>query len=505
VALVFFSKLVLGQYANLEFTENKGQWDERVKFKGVMNNGAFFLQEKGFTVLLNNPEDFQQMADAFHGVSHTSSSGSAAKSAHPPKDRNGVTVHSHAYNVNFINAGIPIIVPDKPLNTFNNYFIGNDPSKWMRDCKVFQGITYQNMYPGIDVRYYTNEGKLKYDIIVHPGADISTLSMRFDGVDGLEVKNEQLVIKTSVGEIRELAPYAYQSINGVKKEVGCRFQLEGKTGKTVKFTTENYIRTSTLVIDPTLIFSSFSGSSADNWGYTATYDSDGSFYAGGIVFTEGFPTSPGAFMATYTTGSGDQEGIGSYDIGIIKFSPDGTKRVYATYIGGSGTEQPHSLVVDGQGNLVIAGRTNSPNYPVKAVDPLNGDYDIILTKLNATGSELIGSRKIGGKGVDGVNIRSKYPLTNAGQTLSLRRNYGDDARSEVLLDHQGNVWLASNTQSADFRTTPGAFQPTFAGKQDGVIIKTTPDLSNILVSTFLGGSENDAAFVLAINPFDNNI
>ena len=75
-------------------------------------------------------------------------------------------------------------------------------------------------------------------------------------------------------------------------------------------------------------------------------------------------------------------------------------------LGGSGNEQPHSLVVDGQGNLVIAGRTNSANYPTTATDKPNGGYDIILTKLNSTGSALIGSRKIGGKDRDGVNITS---------------------------------------------------------------------------------------------------
>jgi hypothetical protein len=269
------------QHSSLEFIENKGQWEQEVKFKGVMNNGAFFLQEKGFTVLLNNPEDLEQMAESFHGGTHTSSGSNAAKLAHPPKDpqgKNSVTVHSHAYRVNFINAGTPVIVPDKPLNSFNNYFIGNDPSKWKRDCKVFQAVTYQNMYKGIDVRYYTNEGRLKYDIIAHPGADVSALAMQFSGVDGLEVKNEQLVIKTSVGEIRELKPYAYQVIDGLKKEVGCRFTLGGKTGRTVQFATENYSRTSALIIDPILIFSSFSGSSANNWGYTATYGPDGSFF-----------------------------------------------------------------------------------------------------------------------------------------------------------------------------------------------------------------------------------
>ncbi len=499
ISFLFSNITAFCQYANLEFVENKGQWDESVKFKGVMNNGAFFLLDKGFRVLQSKPEDLQQLT-VFHGASPHAAHNIAAKSVNPTKNKDAVTVHSHVYDMQFLNAATPVIVSDKPLSTYNNYFIGNDPAKWKGNCRIYQAVTYQNMYPGIDIRYYTNEGHLKYDIMVRPGADLSRLVMKYDGVDGLQVKNEQLVIKTSVSETRELAPYAYQVVDGLKKEVGCRFRVAGKT---VQFTLDSYSRSAALIIDPTLVFSTFTGSTADNWGYTATYGPDGSFYAGGIVRGgEGFPASPGAFSTTYNNGTSDEEGIGSYDIGIMKFSPNGANRTYATFIGGKVNEQPHSLVVDAQGNLVLAGRTDSPDYPTTVTSGPGGDFDIVLTKLNAAGTTLIGSLKIGGVGRDGVNIKPKYPASAGG---SIRRNYGDDARSEVILDNAGDILLASNTQAGDFPVTPGAFQKTFAGKQDGVIIKVSPDLSNILFSSFLGGSGNDAAFVLAINPTDNNI
>ena len=125
------------------------------------------------------------------------------------------------------------------------------------------------------------------------------------------------------------APYAFQVMNGQKKEVNCRFKVSGKI---VQFSIDNYNKTTALIIDPTLIFSTFTGSPVDNWGYTATYGPDGSFYAGGIVFGANFPTSPGAFKTAYNGGGSDDEGIGGYDIGIMKFSPDGVRRAYATYI-----------------------------------------------------------------------------------------------------------------------------------------------------------------------------
>lgn len=488
----------IAQYANLEFVENKGQWETQVKYKGTMNNGAFYLTNKGFTVLLHNPDDLEAMTTHFHGINHNHENPS-----YPKKSKviasDSFIVHSHSYNVNFLNATFSEIVPDKPLETYNNYIIGTDSSKWKGYCKIFQAVTYKNLYPGIDARYYTSNGQLKYDIIVHPKADINKLIMQIEGADKVFTKNGQLVIQTSVGEVKEQVPYSYQIINGIKKEVKSSFKTAGNL---VKFVVEDYAADQTLVIDPTLIFSTFTGSTSDNWGYTATYGPDGSFYAGGIVFGSGFPVSPGAYQTSFAGGIDEGE-RGGIDIGIMKFTPDGSNRVYATYIGGSVNEHPHSMVVDNSGNLIIAGRTSSTNFPTTSpVIGAGGVYDIILVKLNAAGSGLIGSRRIGGNAIDGINIRSKYQAPTGVETI--RRNYGDDSRSEVILDADNNILIASNTQSTNFPTT-NAFQTTLLGRQDAVVIKMSSDLSTILFSTYLGGSGDDAAFVLAINPTDNNI
>jgi gliding motility-associated-like protein len=163
--------------------------------------------------------------------------------------------------------------------------------------------------------------------------------------------------------------------------------------------------------------------------------------------------------------------------------------------------------VDASGNLIIAGRTSSGNtYPVRGLStygPLGGLFDIVITKLNVTGNSIIGSVRMGGTSDDGVNIRPNYIRPQGVE--STRRNYGDDARSEVIVDGAGNIILASVTQSEDFRTTPGSFQTT-PGKrtttrfQDGVLVKMSPNLDAVLFSSFLGGDNDDAAFVLALNP-----
>lgn len=498
ILLLVVHKSVSAQ--GLEFVENKGQWDSRVKYKSDMGGSVFFLQAQGYRVLLNNKDDLRKVAAKYSGHFHDSSGKelSASKLALPPANE-PVTVHSHAYEVNFVGSSASAIaVPDKPLNTFNNYFYGNDKSKWASHCKIFQGVTYKDIYPGVDARYYSDKGNLKYDIVVNPNADISKIALRFDGVNGLAVKNGNLIVKTSIGDVSELKPYCYQYDGKGKTDVEAKYVIDGNT---VKFKINNYSKSATLIIDPTLIFASFTASISDNWGYTATYDGAGNFYAGGISFGNGYPVSLGAFQQQY--GGGTNEGpISGYDIAIIKLNSTGTNRLYGTYLGGTGNEQPHSLIVNNNGDLVIAGRTNSLDFPsTSPVFGPGGRFDIFISVISSDGSKLLGSRKIGGQLDDGINIRSKETVGPS----SISRNYGDDARSEVIVDKSDNIYLASCTRSSDYPVTSGVFQTTLQGLQDGVVIKTSKDVSNILFSSFIGGSGDDATFVIALNPTNSNI
>lgn len=481
------------QSGNIEFIENKGQWDKKVKFQGNVPSGSFFIREGGgFTVLQHNTDDLTNLHNIVHGKKQNNPTGRSA---------NSITLRSHAFNVDFVGASSQVeIIADKPLDTYNNYFIGNDPSKWAANCKVYQGVTIKNIYPDVDIRYYTQEGSLKYDIVAHPGADLNKIALKYDGVDKLDIVKKELSIATSVGRVKELAPYTFQFNAKGKKDLDCRYIIKDNT---VRFNIKNYDRNSTIIIDPTVVFISFSGSSANNWGFTATYGPDGSMFGGGIVFAEGFPTNSGAFQQTFQGGTGDpSEAEGPFDIGIIKLSPDGKNRVYATYIGGSkGDEQPHSLVVDGAGNLILAGRSNSSDYPTTGTGVIGsgGGHDIVVTKLDPTGSTLLGSKRIGGDGEDGVNI------STARSENSLQLNYGDDGRSEVILDGAGNIYVASCTRSANFPITGGAFKTALAinDAQDGVVLKILPDVSNLIFSTYLGGDKNDAAYVLSLSPSGN--
>lgn len=475
--------------AQLHFTENKGQWDAKVLFKTDAGNSSFFLSKDGYTILMNHPEDYLKLAEYNHGHSLDTSSKAKRQQVELPGK-----MRAHAFRVKFAGGNFTRVIMEKPLPGYENYFLGNDQTKWASECKLYQAITYKDVYPNIDVRYYVQGDQLKYDIVVYPGADVSKVQMHYEGADNLSIKNNELVIGTSVGEARELKPYTYQFAEGKRETINCKYKISN--GNTVSFDVKAYDKTTTLIIDPSLVFSSFSRSTTDNWGFTATPGPDGSMYGGGIAQPSGFPVSPGAIQGG---GGGPASGTPA-DIGIIRLSPDGRTRIFATYLGGSQFEQPHSLIADAAGNLVIAGRTNSPNYPVTAPNAgTSGGYDIIVTKINATGTAIIGSIKICGSNDDGVNIKAERS-----GALSLQRNYGDDGRSEVILDRNNNILVASCTRSVNFFTS-NAFQTTPGGAQDGVVIKLNPNANAVIWSTYLGGSGDDAAFVLTESPVTGDI
>ncbi|HLO82632.1 MAG TPA: PKD domain-containing protein [Chitinophagaceae bacterium] len=494
LAFVSFSK---GQsYYSLDFVENKGQWEGNFKYRAEAGNGAFFIDPRGYTILQHQQEDFAKLSEKLHGHGAQEAHVDDPKNGNPHRDFEKLVVRSHALKVMFLgSSNDPEVVPEKQREGYDNYFLGNDKSKWKSGIRSFSILRFKEVYPGIDVKYYTEGGQLKYDFIVKPGSDISRINLKYDGAEKISAsRNGDLLVKTSVGEVKELVPYAYQVANGIKKEVKCEYVINGQQ---VSFKIKGYDKDAELIIDPTLIFSTYTGSRSGNWGFTATPGADGSFFAGGIVFNGGgYPVTAGAFQTTFQ-GGGQNLGI---DIGITRFSPTGNARIYSTYLGGSADEFPHSLIADGAGNLVVLGRTTSPNFPTTATFGPGGAFDIFVTKLNAAGTALIGSIKIGGTGDDGGNIDASGQPTCG----SLLYNYGDNARSEVVLDAANNVYVAASTKSSNFPTN-NAFQTTLGGKQDAVVIKLTPNLNTVLFSTYLGGAEDDAGFVLDLNPTDGNI
>jgi gliding motility-associated-like protein len=482
-----------------KFAENKGQWGDSILFKADIPAGNLYLEATSLVYVFKNEEDMARLHLIHHG-----------EIAQPkPED---FLLRGHCMKFNFIGANKNSQVSrEGEAPDYLNYYLGNDPSRWQSNIRQYYALKYNDLYNGIDLHLYSVNNQLKYDLIVSEGISTQQIALEYEGAEETYLLKGNLHIKTSVNELIEQRPYAYQLIDNQQVEVPCNFSLnQGIIGFDFP---NDYDHAYPLFIDPVLIFSSFSGSGKDNWGYTATYDESGNLYGGGIVF-ESFGGSfsgnyprVGAFQTTFGGGTAGAF-VSGIDMGISKFSSDGTSLLYSTYLGGVGNEAPHSLVVNSNNELIVFGTSSSSNYPTTvgafdrtfnggpattanngSIDFSNGT-DIVVTKFNALGSALIASTYIGGTGNDGLNISSG----------ALVKNYGDDFRGEVYTDASNNIYVASATHSNTDFPTSNAIQPFFGGgTQDGCAFKLNANMSSLLWSTYLGGSNEDAAFSIQLD------
>ena len=469
---------------SLEFIENKGQWARAVRFQADLPSGRLFAQPTALTYAFLDP--------AFLDHHH--------KTTGMPAGPTGMGAAAHAYTVHFERASARArLTAETPTAGERNYFIGADPRQWASHVTAFRRLRYQELWPGIELTLYENATRqLEYDVLLAPRANSARVALRYEGATALSLDAAgRLVVKTSVATTTELAPQAWQTTaGGQRKPVACRFVL---TGSTVTFALGAYDHNLALTIDPTVQFSTLTGSAADNWGFTATYDNAGNMYSGGIAFGLGFPTTTGAYQTTFA---------GLCDIALIKYNTRATgpaARVWATYLGGSSTDFPHSLAVNGQNELVMLGSTSSTNYPTTAgavqrnfgggtlVSPFGNNVapyvmpngsDLAVTRLSADGRALLASTYLGGAGNDGVT------------SSTLWANYGDAFRSDVLLDGAGNVYIASATTSRNFPLMNGGFNNLLAtgGAPDALVCMLMPNLNILLWAGFLGGTGADAAY-----------
>lgn len=475
---------------SISFLQNKGQWHNNALYKAELKGGYLYLEQNRLTFNLYDTKKVEALS---HNHNPTTTPFSN-------------TLNWHAYSVDFVggNLAATIVKKDSTLAYFN-YFLGNDKSKWATDVRGFKHITYQNIYNGIDFVIYSTE-ELKYDFIVRPNANPNNISLKYNGADNLEIKNGRLIITTSVNTITEEKPYAYQLVNGKKVEIICNYVLKNNQ-LSFQFPT-GYDKTKELIIDPTLIFSAFSGSFSNNFGYSATFDSKGFLYSGSSAFGNAYPTTLGAYSTTFN-GGGD-------DIAISKFDTSGTFLIYSTFLGGNNAELPHSLIVNSFDEVFVLGTTSSPNYPTttNAYDntfnggtplTLNGlgvtytnGSDIVVSRLNTAGNALLASTYIGGSQNDGLNSTAASNSPNN----KLKYNYADEVRGEIDIDENNNVYIVSCTRSTNFPIVGNVFQPNYGGGNiDACVIKLDNNLQNIIWSSFLGGNDHDAAYSLAI---DNN-
>ena len=486
IFIFFFLSNARSLAGSMSFIQNRGQWTADILFRAEIPGGFLFLKNHSLVYVLYDS----------HEISARHAKGHAISVASRQVPMSQMSISAHGVEVKFHNAAPTVKhTPKHETQTDFNYFIGNDENKWAGGVKGYEEVIYENLYPGINLRIYLSQLKLKYEFIVQPQADPAQISMIYDGAEQISLNETgQIVVKTSVGSFKEAEPYSFQNVNARTSEVASKFLIE--KDHSVRFVLpKGYDKTAPLTIDPELIFSTYSGSTADNWGHTATYDAAGNLYSGGTVFGLNFPATTGAFQVKF-------EGL--VDVALMKFSPDGSQLLYATFLGGSSTEVPSSLIVNSKNELLILGTTSSANFPVRSnafqtkfaggsrVVPISGldlpnGSDIFISKLSADGKQLAASTFVGGSGNDGVSNSDVLVL----------KNYGDCFRGEIGLDKEENVLIVSSTNSANFPLKNPA-QDKMAGVQDAVVVKMNAGLNNLLWSTYLGGDQWDAAYSIKI-------
>lgn len=472
------------------FVENRGQWDDAVRYRSEFRGGVLFFERDAVLFTMEDREQVEAIM--------------ARKYAGTPLEAYNPMVDMYAYRVRFTAASPEAFPVGKGRRSaYHNYYLGNDSTRWASGVPLFDTVCYAQLYEGIDLVYFVSKSSYKYEFRISPHARPEQIGMLYEGADRIQLKKGNLVVKISAFESVELKPYAYQeSENGDRWEVDCRFERKGNQ---VGFRLGAYETSLPLVIDPVMVFCSYTGSYADNWGYTATYDRHGNMYGGGAVFSFGYPVTTGVYQRNY--------GGGSCDIGITKFSSRGDSILFSTYLGGKNSEVPHSLVVNENDELYVLASTSSPDYPVTSsaystqftlsvprdtfiltnVIYYVGGIDMAISKFRADGKQLLGSTFFGGSGPDGLSV-----------DVSLRINYADEVRGEIMVDAYSNVYVVSSTASRDLPVSPTAFQRNYGGGgQDGCVVKFSYDLRHLIWCSYLGGDSSDAAYSMELDKNQN--
>jgi len=494
-------------HSPFSFTENRGQWDSRVLYKCNTRNGMTWFLERDGVTLLTCVEDKTQPALP---VEPSERDLPEMMRRHPVR----YPIKSHALKFKFLGTGIqdlgrggspcppagvspyaPTVEATGELGWHNNYFLGNDSSKWAPNCRNYMNIVYRDVWEGIDIEWYEENGKLEFDFVVQPGADPNQIRMSCEGLtgemslDGFGIQDsgfgekgkvevatslpahtvapsdprndksntgKELKLPTSLGELRTALPQVYQiSLGGARSEVDAKFEIENKNEFGITLP-NGYQKEHTLRIDP-LIGSTYLGGAGDDLGLGVAVDPAGNIIVGGGTNSTNYPTTTGAISPTNN---------GIEDCFVTKLDSTCSQLLYSTYFGGNEDDYFNSLCGDRQGGVFITGYTFSNDFPYTHLFGAGGSADGFVTHLNSTGSQILYSAIIGGS--------------------------GQDYFANVVTDSSESVFVTGQTNSTNFPVTTGAYDITPNGGADGFILHLNNAGTTLSYCTYIGGSLTDA-------------
>ncbi len=443
------------------FIPNRGQVDSKVKYylKGT-SYGFYFTPEEAVLTFIK-------------------------KESSPGNTENaGITLALHFVDAN----------PDVKIEGINeasgkiNYFNGKDESKWIIGLPTYEKIIYKELWPGIDLIFYSKNNVLKYDFILKPGGCVEDIKLSYRGSKGISLDDRgNLEIHNDLGVLIDEKPISYQEIESKKVMIESGFKIKRQEDGEDYFgfaILGNYDSKYSLVIDPGLVFSTFLGaividiSTNESNKLGITVDKAGNVYVAGGTISPSFPVTLGAFQEVFPS-VGDNF-TSAY---VTKLSFDGSGLIYSTFLGGSDSDEARSIVIDNMGSAYITGETSSSDFPVTLGVfqennlSMNGGSSAFAAKLSSDGTHLIYSTFLSGS--------------------------DDDEGTDIDIDIRGNAYITGETNSPDFPVTSNAFQQNFpnivGGPNSVFVTKLNIDGSGLIYSTFLGGSESDEGLGIAVD------
>lgn len=509
----------------LAFEANQGQTDPRVKYMARGSGYTAFLTARDTRFVLTSST--RQASPAPREIGRTQPENSS-----PEKE---VTA---AIDMRLVGGNPePEIAGNNQLPGTVNYFIGNDRSKWQQGVKQYGAVSYNEVYPGVNMLFHGQQRQLEFDFTVSPGFNPAVIGMGFKGARRVSTDAAgNLVLSSAAGDVVLHKPAAYQEKNGQREPVDVAFQFRSENE--VAFKLGDYDHERELVIDPTLTYSTYLGGVAEDDAYAIAIDGSGSAYVTGQTKSTNFPTVTGS----YSTGP-----HGGFDVFVTKLSANGSSLVYSTYVGGSSDDSGTAIAVDGSGDAFVAGGTaSSSNFPTTSgafqTTYGGGSGDAFVFELSPSGNSLVYSTFLGGSGADaafgiaidasgtyvvGTTQSTDFPtqgpyqgsnkgggngfvtkLNTSGNALVystyLGAGFGDFA-SAVAVDTAGNAYVTGATLTPTFPTTSGVFQKTCGsdgtcngGLYDAFVTVFNPSGAGLVYSTFLGGKQTDQGLGIAV-------
>lgn len=414
----------------LAFEANRGQTDPSVAFMARGGGSALFLRPDGAVIARSAPgQDQAVLRMGFEGAKPS-----------------------------------PTLEGEGPLGGIVNYYRGSSPSSWIERVPCFSKVRYRNLYPGVDCAFYGNGSELEFDLAVAPGARPENIALRFRDRAGTPLcpvleEGGGLVVTTSEGNFSLRPPRVWQERDGQRSDVCARYVL--RPSGTVGIALGDYDRGRPVVIDPTMVFSTYLGGGMGEYATGVRLDTIDNPIVVGSTASADFPSTDGSSL------HGSQQ-----DVFVTKMEWDGSLPIFSTIIGGASTDMARDVAIDDNDAIYVTGQTSSSDFPVMNGYPFTS---YMPSKQNGFLFRLTP----GGLMTYSTLIRGSYPYST-----------GSEVGNCVTAVAPGKVFVGGSTTSPDFMVYGTPIQSTLHGFQDGFLWGLNTNLtgtSSLYYSTFLGG------------------